>query len=170
MSFQLNQIEQNYEKIQTYKSQLYSVLDDFKKSYVTYKSNPDISEYKANFSNQEAAVNSVNKDLFILTNDIENNINIINSKIVDLNAKIEEQRKLHESLLFHYQQSEGFGEGSKIMIDNTKELYKKQYISNFDLLFGLHILMIAMYFIFLKKSPKGPETSATTPAPVQQKT
>jgi len=148
---QMNVIEQNYEKIATYQNQFFSILDDYKNAYILYKSYPDIPDYKTNLLNQEKLLSSVNKDLFVLSNDIESATNIVNSSIINLNSNIEKERNQNKELLFQYQQTKGVGNAAEIMIENEIEIYKSEYIYNINIFLGIVLLVFTIYNVFFKK-------------------
>ena len=66
------------EKLQTLQSQLPSILEDFKKYYVFYNKNPEYPEYQQLFQNIKGNLNSVNAELFTLSNDVQSNTDKLN--------------------------------------------------------------------------------------------
>ena len=143
--------DKNNEKIETYKSQFYSALDDYKNADIAHKLNPDIEQYNSILMEAESHLTTINKDVFILTNDIQFNTDNLNKRINELNAQISDERGLWKHLGFNYQQVKGLGEGANVMIDNSQDQYKAQFISNWCIFIGIIILSIAIYLIFGKK-------------------
>lgn len=144
----------NRVKIETYTTQFYAALDDYKRADVSHKLNPEVEQYQNNFAAAEAAITAVNKDVFVLSNDIQSRTDDLNAKVSDLNAKIADQREDWKKLGFDYQQVKGIGKGADVMIDNSQELYKTQYVSNWCIFIGIFIMARLLYLVFGKKSPK----------------
>jgi len=144
----MNKVEKNYTNLKTYSEQIIPVLDDYKKSYISYNIDPQNQEYATIFSVNSGNITTLNKDLFVTTNNIQTSINELNKKnsILDKNIKIE--KKNNNDLVFKLQQIEGEGDGSIIMNDNSKELYKEQYISNWNMIIGILILIGILMSIF----------------------
>jgi len=144
----MNKVEKNYTNLKTYSEQIIPVLDDYKKSYISYNIDPQNQEYATIFSVNSGNITTLNKDLFVTTNNIQTSINELNKKnsILDKNIKIE--KKNNNDLVFKLQQIEGVGDGSIIMNDNSKELYKEQYISNWNMIIGILILIGILMSIF----------------------
>lgn len=153
---EIENIDETFEKIQTFKNQFGSILDEYKDAYVNYKVHPDIPEYKARFDAFDTLLNNVNKEVFIVTNEIDAKTNQLNAQIVKLNENIERERSLNGKLLFYKQQASGLGDGSSVMIDNTTELYKSQYISNINIFLGILLLAVGLYKVFGMPAIKPP--------------
>ena len=51
-----------------------NILDEYKKGYIYYNTNPDNNEYARIFYVASGNVTTLNKDLFVTTNDIQKNI------------------------------------------------------------------------------------------------
>jgi len=144
----MNIVKQNYTNLKTYSEQIIPVLDDYKKSYISYNIDPQNQEYATIFSVNSGNITSLNKDLFVTTNNIQRGIDELNKKNNILNKNIIIEKKNNNDLIFKLQQIEGVGDGSLIMIDNSKELYKEQYIYNWNMVIGILILIGILMTIF----------------------
>jgi len=148
----MEQVKQNYTNLKTYNEQLGPILDEYKKGYVYYNTNPDNNEYARIFSVSSGNVTALNKDLFVTTNDIQKNIDDLNTQLTALDAKIATEKKTNARLISKLQHLEGKNNGSNVMSSNSQELYKQQYISNWDMVVGILIISGALVTIF--KKPK----------------
>ena len=146
----MEQVKQNYTNLKTYNEQVGPILDEYKKGYVYYNTNPDNNEYARIFSVSSGNVTALNKDLFVTTNDIQKNIDDLNVQLNALDKKITEEKKTNAHLIFKLQQLEGMNNGSQVMSGNSQELYKQQYISNWDMVVGILIISGALVTVFRK--------------------
>ena len=88
-----NKSQQYMEKINNIEKQFFSALDDFKKYYVFYNKNPEVNEYQNYYVNSKSQLQSMSKDLFLLTNDISKNIEFLNNEMKDVSVKLEKEKK-----------------------------------------------------------------------------
>jgi hypothetical protein len=146
----MNQVEQNYSNLKSYSEKIIPALDDYKKSYVNYNVNPQNQEYATIFSINSGNITGLNKDLFVTINTIQKSTDDLNKKINILDNNLILEKKTNSDLVFKIQQIKGTGVGSKIMNSNSKELYKQQYISNWDMVFGILIISGMLVTIFRK--------------------
>ena len=91
--------ERYNEKINSLSEQFFSVLDDFTKYYVFYNKNPEVNEYQQIYLNNKSQLQNLNKNVFLLTNDIEKDIEKLNYIVTRLNAKLGDEKDLNGELL-----------------------------------------------------------------------
>ena len=70
----IGKAQQFDEKIDSIKEQFFSALDDFKKYYVYYNKNPEVNEFQNYYATSKGQLQTMSKDLFLTTNDIDKNI------------------------------------------------------------------------------------------------
>jgi hypothetical protein len=145
------QVKQNYEKLNTYSRQIIPALDDYVKSYISYNINPDNEEYARFFSINSGNITTLNKELFVTTNNIQKNTDNLNTEISTLDIDILAEKKIQDTYIFQLQQIEGTGNGAQLMNSNSKETYKTQYIANWNMVIGIFILIGMLITIFKKK-------------------
>jgi len=148
----MEQVKQNYTNLKKYNEQIDPLLDEYKKGYIYYNTNPDNEEYSRIFSIASGNITALNKDIFVTTNDIQKGIDDLNAKLNNLNNKIILEKDTNDKLVKKLLHHEGKENGSKILIDNSMELYKQQYISNWDMVIG--ILIISGMIITVFRKPK----------------
>ena len=140
-----------YNKIKTYSEQFPSILDDFKQNYFAYTKYPENNEYQQIYASTKGSLVSINKDIFLLTNQVELSTEDLNKEISNLDKKLSKLKLINDKFKKKLMQSTGKNNSSEELIDNTKELYKYQYISNVTLLLGNFLIIISMIKLFGKK-------------------
>lgn len=154
-------VKNNYEKLVTYSEQIVSILDDYKKSYIYYNTNPDNQDYAKMFSIDSGNLTALNKNLFVTTNDIQKDIDELNKKISELDKRLVKEKALNGELLSKLQQLEGKGNGSQVMNSNSKEMYEKQYISNWNIFIGIFIIIGMLASVFRKSYAASQSSSSS---------
>ena len=137
-----------YEKIDTLSKQFSSSLDAFASSYMNYSKNPEYNEYAQIYANNKGNIQSLNAELFVTTNDLQTNIDNLINVISNLNSKITVEKAKHTQLQTTLAQLEGRGNSSSVLIDNSKELYNVQYISNITIVLGIFFTLWLLFYIF----------------------
>lgn len=132
--------EQNTEKINSIKTQFFSALDDFKKYYVYYNKNPEVDEFQNYFANSKGQLQTMSKDLFLTTNNIDRHIEILDDEMKDIAVKLEEEKKTNKELTKLFNNLQNTKEGSTILIEDSKEEYNKQYYANWELILGIFVV------------------------------
>ena len=95
----IGQANQFNEKINTTKTQFFSALDDFKKYYVYYNKNPEVDEFQNYYINSKSQLQTMSRDLFLTTNNINKNIEILDSEMSSIGVKLENEKKLNGELM-----------------------------------------------------------------------
>ena len=113
------------------------ILDDFKQAYVYYNMTPSYGDYQTNFLNIRNNVLQTNAELFMETNNIQKDIETINKDLIKINKDIEKNKVTNKKLKVQLQDVDNREDSSKQMIDDYKEMYNLQYLSNFNTLFGI---------------------------------
>lgn len=133
--------KQYSDKIQNLSQQFFSVLDDFKKYYVFYNKNPEVSEYQQIYLNNKSQLQKLNKDVFVLTNDIEKDIERLNSVVTRINLKLGAEKELNGELFSMISNLQNNKNGSAVMLDDTTTIYNKQYYLNIEIFVGILIII-----------------------------
>jgi hypothetical protein len=144
----LQNVKENKETLDTYRDQYMSILDEYKKSYVTSKTYPSVSEYNTSFSKATDWLNQLSSNLFVLTNTIETDIERVNNYIASVNNKINIEKNQNETLVQKYQQIVSVKNGSSELFDNSKYRYNVQYISNWNIFIGIFLISFLIKRIF----------------------
>jgi hypothetical protein len=139
-----------YDKINVLSEKFPSILDEFKKNYVIYNQHSDYQEYANAYSSSKAALSEVNKDLFVLTNDLQKNIDLLNENSEGIIMELNELKRENTFLKKAVKQSTGTNKSADELNDDAKEQYKYQYIRNITMILG-NIFLILIMFKFFKK-------------------
>ena len=132
--------EQNNEKINAIKTQFFSALDDFKKYYVYYHKNPEVTEFQNYYANSKGQLQTMSKELFLTTNNIDRHIEILDEEMKDVAVKLEEEKKLNDEMTRIFTNLQNTKNGSDILIDDSKEEYNKQYYANWEMIIGIFVV------------------------------
>jgi hypothetical protein len=146
-----NKSQQFEEKINNIEKQFFSALDDFKKYYVFYNKNPEVNEYQNYYVNSKSQLQSMSKDLFLITNDISKNIEILNDGMKGVSIKLEKEKKIYDESYGLLGSVENTKNGTEILISDSKEEYNKQYYYNYELIGGILIIGLLLTSMFKKK-------------------
>jgi midasin (ATPase involved in ribosome maturation) len=149
----IGQSKQFNEKINTIKSQFFSALDDFKKYYVYFNKNPEVNEFQNYYANSKGQLQTMSKELFLTTNNIHQNIEKLDEQMSSISVKLEEEEKLYKKLMKLLQNFDNTHNGSKILIDDSKENYNIQYYKNVELFIGIIIIVGLLSTLFKKNIP-----------------
>lgn len=136
----------NSQKIETIQNQFFSVLDDFKKYYVYYHKNPEVSEFQNFFMSSKSNLQSLNNELYMLTNGIQSNIEKLSEKITTLQGKLKNEKVLYNTL--DKLSSNINIKGSAIMKNDQKTLYNQQYFMNVEMIVGVFLSGSMLYYVF----------------------
>ena len=155
----MDQVKQFYNELKTYSEQINPTLDEYKKAYIYYNTSPQNPEYASFFSITNGNITTLNKEVFVTTNNIQSLIEKIKKSSTILEKNINTEKSSNRELVLQLQQVEGSGNGTAIMNGNSVELYKEQYISNWNIVVGIFILTGVLVTVFRK--PK--TTSVSNP-------
>ena len=149
----IGQAKQFEEKIDTIKTQFFSALDDFKKYYVYYNKNPEVNEFQNYYVNSKSQLQTMSRDLFLTTNNIDKNIENLDKLMAHISIKLEDEKKLNKEMGELIANLENTQNGSQILIDDSKEKYNLQYLKNWEILFGILIISGLLTTLFKKNIP-----------------
>ena len=145
-----NKSQQFDEKINNIEKQFFSALDDFKKYYVYYNKNPEVNEFQNYFLNSKSQLQSMSKDLFLTTNDISKNIEILDNQMKDIPVKLNDEKKIYDELMNTLGNLQNTKNGSELLINDSKKEYNEQYYYNFELIGGILIVGVILGTFFKK--------------------
>lgn len=150
-------------KIKTLQQKLPSLLDDFKKYYVNTNKNPTYSDYQTHYQNIKANISSTANDLLKIFGDVTQNSQNISNSLSEINVLIESEKQKNTELRSIQNGVDNNYNGSKIMIDEYKEMYNKNYMKNILMVIGIIGAGITLVKFF------GNKNSASSNLPVTNK-
>ena len=130
-----------FAKLMVMKERFSAILEEFKKYYVFASKNPDVEEYQQHYLNSKSNLQQINKEVFTMSNDIEKNIEQLNVIVMKLNAKLSSEKELDGELINLANKIYNTRNGAEIMLDDSKELYNKQYYYNLEIFIGILLLL-----------------------------
>jgi hypothetical protein len=128
------------ESINSLKTHFFSVLEDFKKYYVYYHKNPEVNEFQNNYDNSKIQLQNISSDLLKITKNIYTHIKQLDEQMQDVSTQIKSKKDYNQELLSITQNLKNTENGSKILIDDSKNDYNIQYYYNLEILVGIFIL------------------------------
>jgi hypothetical protein len=134
------QAKQFDEKINSINSSFFSALDDYEKYYVYYNKNPEVNEFQNYYANSKGQIQNISRDLFLTTNNIDKNIEDLNTKMEAVSLKLQDEKKLNSELMKLISNLTNTKSGSELLIDDSKEEYNTQYYNNWELIIGIFIV------------------------------
>lgn len=143
----------NYtERLQTLKQQMPPILDDFVKYFVLYNKDPSIPEYQNMFENIKSNLNKLSSSLFILSNDVDANIDNINKFYEILNNLIKKERDKNLELKKQLGMIETNINSSNEMIHDYNKIYDIGYLRNWALFLSIIISGLVISSVFKKQT------------------
>jgi NAD+--asparagine ADP-ribosyltransferase len=136
------------DKVKVFIQQFPQVLDDFKKAYIQLNMNPSDAENQSIYNKYKSTLDRLNDDLINTFNELENKNNKLIQLIQILNNQVKKEKDLNSDLNFINSQAEGADSGSSMLIENTKDLYRMQRISNINMLFGVGFVGVMLFRVF----------------------
>jgi hypothetical protein len=155
----IGEAKQFNEKINTIKSQFFSSLDDFKKYYVYYNKNPEVNEFQNYYVNSKGQLQTMSRDLFLTTNNIDKNIDILDKQMSAISAQLDDEKKLNKEMMKLISDLENTQNGSEVLIDDSKEKYNQQWTRNIEMFLCIIFISVRLFGSSIFKS--------STPIPVK---
>jgi hypothetical protein len=144
----IEEANQFNEKINNINEQFFSALDDFKKYYVYYNKNPEVTEFQNYYANSKGQLQSLSKELVTTTNNINKSIESLDAEMSSNAIQLEREKKRNKELTKLVFNLENTQNGSEILIDDTKLNYNIQYYKNWELIAGILVtgIMLGRWF------------------------
>jgi uncharacterized coiled-coil DUF342 family protein len=139
------------QKLETLQSQLPPILEDFKKYYVFYNKTPDYPEYQQMFQNIKSNLNTINSDLFTLSNDVQTNIDKINEYFVAIDVLIKRAKDKNSELKKALGIVEHKGNAASELIYDYKQIYDYGYLRNWGLFISIIIVGMTISKVYKGK-------------------
>ena len=132
-----NKTTQYNNKLETLKSQMPAILNDFKKYYILYNKDTTNNEYTTLFLNITSNLENVNTNLTLLSNEVQVDINKINKELISLNSLIEEEKTIYKNLNSKLGIVEHKNNATTELITDYKQMYEYGYLRNWGLFFSI---------------------------------
>jgi len=136
-----------YEKIDETNRKFAGSLTEYVESYINYLLNPSSTYWVTYQTNQATAV--FNKDnLMKLSYSIQSDTAKLASQTSAKKSRINDEEKSYKSLLKKINSINSVDNSSSLLMDESTELYKSQYIDNSILIFGIIVILIVLYKLY----------------------
>ena len=145
--------QQFISKLRTLHQQLPHVLDDFIKYYVFYNKNPDYPEYSQMFENIKSNLNTLNTNLFKLSNAVETCINNTNISYTEIDDLIQSEKEKNRDIKLELGILEQNNNASSELISDYKNIYEYEYLRNWSMVFSILIVGLTISKIFKSPTP-----------------
>jgi hypothetical protein len=138
--------------LQSLQEQMASISDDFVNYYVAYMQNPGNTEYRQMYANIQSNINSINSQLFTLSNNVDSNTDAITQNLLLLDQNIQflkyqnSNLKKRESIISEKNNS------SDELISDYKQLYQESYLKNWALGLSICASFLVIYTVFQSNS------------------
>ena len=136
-----------YEKIDETNRQFISSLGDYVDSYINYLLNPSNTYWDTYQKNKTTAI--YNKDKlrqlsYSIGNDTSNMVSVTSEK----RNMISDEDNYYKDLLNKINNIKGSDNSSSLLINESVELYKSQYIENSILIVGIIAFIVILYTMY----------------------
>ena len=136
------------ERVQTLQQQLPPILDEFNKYFVLYNKTPNYPEYENMFNNIKRNLNSLGASLFMLSNDVDANIDNINKAFKELDILINRERERNRELKRKLGIIESEVMSSEEMIYDYNQIYDEDYLRNWGLFLSTVVVGVSISKMF----------------------
>jgi|694.fasta_scaffold115951_2 hypothetical protein len=136
------------ERVQTLQQQLPPILDDFNKYFVFYNKTPNYPEYQNMFNNIKQNLNSLGSSLFMVSNDVDTNVDNITNVFKTLDVLINRERKRNRELKRKLGIVESEVNSSKEMIYDYNQMYDDDYLRNWGLFLSTVVVGVSISKLF----------------------
>ena len=140
--------KQNLEKLKSLEEQFRSALKDYAKNYVNTNMNPESSEYEKIYRQSSGQLMRLNKEIFILTNDIEKEIERVDLQLYKLNKQLTDEKGVDKELTDIYGHLKGVDAGAETMYHDSRHIYTRLYLRNVALFVGILLVLGVSFSVF----------------------
>jgi len=135
-------------QLDTIKSQMPLVLNDFKKYYVFYNKNTSLNEYQQLYNNVKNNLQSLSSQIFVINNNIQSDTELINKELLVINNDLnnEKNKNLKFKNIFGILDSQY--NASDEMINDYKINYNMYYLNNTSLIIGILFSTFVIYKVY----------------------
>jgi len=124
-------------QIDTLKQQYPGYLDNFKQYYILTKQFPTDDSYTRGYECSRGNMQKATKDLFLINNNIQSEIEKLKANTLILNRNILDKKT--QKVVLQTKHTDAIREvnGAQTMISDYKKIYVLQYISNVSIFIGI---------------------------------
>ena len=142
------------DNINSTNNKISGVLHDYGSAFVFFYQNQSSSEYNSNLKNISGQIQNISSNLFAISNNIRADIESLYTENGNYNEQLNSQRDLKKELLKVLKNSENGKMAGSSMYGDTKSIYMKQYIMNWEMLLSILLVGGLIFYTFHKQPVK----------------
>ena len=127
------------------------LLDEFKQVYVMYKMYPTNEEIQQQYQNMILNIEKIQSDLFSISNNVQVDINTINTLLLQLNTLIKKEKETNTEFKKQLGIVESTNNSAYEMINDYKEIYNIKYLRNWALILSTFLSIYTISIVFKKQ-------------------
>lgn len=135
-------------QIDTLKSQMPQLLNDFKKYYVFYNKNTSLNEYQQLYDNIKNNLQSLSSQLFVINNNIQSDTESINNELLVINDELNTEKNKNVKFKKIFGLLDSQYNASDEMISDYKINYNMIYLNNCALIIGSILSTFIIYKVY----------------------
>ena len=143
--------------IQKFKDKQSGLIQEFINAFVLFHKDNTYNEYQQLYTTSKKNLDDQNAEMYDNVNILRNNINKLHNKIAVKNDQIRVSMSANNASAVALNNLDGINNSSQVLIDNSKELYKDQYINNVTKVLGIFIIIYLFFKVF-----SNPQTNLKT--------
>ena len=144
----INEDSKIKELIQTFESKQPGLIEQFIHAFVLFNKDNTYNEYQQLYTTSKKNLDDQNAEMFDTANILRNNINKLHNEIAIKNNQIGLSTNANNATAKALTNLDSTNNSSQILIDNSKEIYKEQYINNVTKVLGIFIIIYLFFKIF----------------------
>ena len=137
--------------LQTMRDSYACNMKSFKEYYTLTKMYPTDKSYTDGYNNARKNLIQLSKNLFLLNNLIQQDIDALHKQSVNVNKTIQESESKKSDIMSKLNFLSGEVNGAIQMSQDYKALYVQQYVSNIAMIIGIIASFGATYYVFNKR-------------------
>ena len=146
----INEESKIKELIQTFESKQPGLIEQFIHAFVLFHKDNTYNEYQQLYTTSKKNLDDQNAEMFDTANILRNNITKLHNEIAIKNNQIGLSTNANNSTAKALTNLDSTNNSSQILIDNSKEMYKDQYINNVTKVLGIFIIIYLFFKVFSK--------------------
>ena len=114
--------------------------------------NPEVNEFQNYYVNSKGQLQNMSRDLFLITNKIDKNIEHLDKQMSTISAQLDEEKELNKEMMELISNLQNTHNGSEILIDDSKEKYNKQWTRNVEMFLCIIFISVRLFGSSIFKS------------------
>ena len=137
-------------QLDTLKSSFPTKLETFRQSYIVHHAHPDSQESANIYAQNKGQITAANTAIFSLKNTVQSETDTINGLTNTLDTRLQTEKSSYTTVLDKLDQKKGKERSAHLLIRESKEGYKYQYMKNVTIIAGDLLLLYLIYRLYTK--------------------